>query len=72
MKDRYVADGNELSKVDFEDTYYSPTVNMISVMTLINLAAIEGKSLRAYDIKGAYLVPDVNSTEYPIYIRMDR
>ena len=71
MKARYVAGGNELLEQNIGDTY-SPTVNIISVMTLINLAAIEDRELRAMDIKGAYLIPDIKPGESNIYVRMDR
>jgi hypothetical protein len=71
MKARFVAGGNELLEQNIGDTY-SPTVNIISVITLINLAAIEDKSLRALDIKGAYLIPDIKPGEVNIYVRMDR
>jgi len=50
---------------------YSPTANYSSVMSTIALAACEKKEARSYDVKTAYLIPDVEPGEKPIFIRID-
>ena len=69
-KARLVAGGNELKDVIEADTY-SPTANYTSVMTTIALAACEKKDVRSYDVKTAYLIPDIEEGEKPIFIRID-
>ena len=71
MKAKYVAGGNETVDNSLGDTH-SSTVNIISVMNIINLAAIEKCKLRVYDIKGAYLIPDIMPNKKAIYIRCCR
>ena len=70
-KARLVAGGNEIEDVIKEDTY-SPTANYTSVMTTVALAASEKKDLRSYDVKTAYLIPDIKPGEKPIFIRVDK
>ena len=41
-------------------------------MTSIALAAIDKVEIRSYDVKGAYLIPDIMPGEKPIYIKLDR
>ena len=71
-KARLVAGGNEIKDTIDEDDRYSPTANQISVMTSIALAAIEKLEIRSYDVKGAYLIPDIMPGEKPIFIKLDR
>jgi len=70
-KDRLVAGADYISDRLVGETF-APTANYISVMTTIALAAIEKLKLRTYDVKGAYLIPEVNKDDPPIYIRLDR
>jgi len=70
-KARLVAGGNEIVDTVEQDTY-SPTANYISVMTTISLAASERTNARTYDVKGAYLIPDIKDGERAIIIRLDR
>jgi hypothetical protein len=70
-KARLVAGGNELKDVIEADTY-SPTANYSSVMSSIALAACEKKDARSYDVKTAYLIPDIEQGEKPIFIRIDK
>jgi hypothetical protein len=69
-KARLVAGGNELKDMIKADTY-SPTANYSSVMTKVALAASERKEARSYDVKTAYLIPDIEPGEKPIFIRID-
>ena len=71
-KARLVAGGNEIKDTIDEDDRYSPTANHISVMTSIALAAVEKVEIRSYDVKGAYLIPDIMPGEKPIFIKLDR
>ena len=71
-KARLVAGGNEIKDTIDEDDRYAPTANHISVMTSIALAAIDQKEIRSYDVKGAYLIPDILPGEKPIYIKLNR
>jgi hypothetical protein len=72
-KEKYKADGSFdkdkcrivlLSNQRDPDTIgesFSPTVNPISVMTMLNLAAVKKETLiSAYDIKGAFLLTPMN------------
>ncbi len=70
-KARLVAGGNEIKDTVEQDTY-SPTANYISVMSTIALAASEKSDIRSYDVKGAYLIPDIKRGEKAIIIRLDR
>jgi hypothetical protein len=69
-KARLVAGGNELKDVIKADTY-SPTANYSSVMTTVALAASERKEARSYDVKTAYLIPDVEPGEKSTFIWID-
>jgi len=70
-KARLVAGGNEIVDTVEQDTY-SPTANYISVMSTISIAATEKTNIRTYDVKGAYLIPDIKDGEKSIIIRLDR
>ena len=58
VKARLVANGDRVPP-DLVGETMSPTVNPISVMTQINLAAVSGSLIAAYDIKGAFLLAPV-------------
>lgn len=58
VKARLVANGDRVPP-DMVGETMSPTVNPISVMTQINLAAVSGSLVAAYDIKGAFLLAPV-------------
>ena len=49
----------------------SPTVNPITVMMMINIAAVEGMELSCHDIKWAFLIPEIDSVHEAMYIRID-
>ena len=58
LKARLVANGNFESPESLSDTY-APTVNPISVMTVLNVAAAKGHLISAYDIKSAFLMTKI-------------
>jgi hypothetical protein len=70
IKARLVAGGDFLSAAESGETA-SPTVNPITVMTMINLAASLDLEISCHDIKGAFLVPHMDKNEEPIYIRLE-
>jgi len=59
LKARLVANGKFESPESLTDTY-APTVNPISVMTILNIAAAKGHLISAYDIKSAFLMTKVH------------
>ena len=69
VKARLVAGGNWMDPTGLETR--SPTVNPITVMTMINIAATEGMEISCHDIKGAFLVPEIDRREEAMYIRID-
>jgi hypothetical protein len=66
-----VAGGNHVD-ASTVGTTAAPTVNSITVMTTINLAAIEGAEMRTHDVKGAYLIPDIDLKEEATFIKVER
>jgi hypothetical protein len=71
VKGRLVAGGNHVDSSTVGTTA-APTVNSITVMTAINLAAIEGAGMRTHDVKGAYLIPDIDPGEEATFIKVER
>jgi len=57
-KCRLVANGGDVDLTNIGETF-SPTVNPISVMTQLNIAAAEDAEIAAYDIKGAFLITPI-------------
>jgi len=57
-KCRLVANGGDVDLSNIGETF-SPTVNPISVMTQLNIAAVEDAEIAAYDIKGAFLITPI-------------
>jgi hypothetical protein len=49
----------------------SPTVNPITVMMMINIAATEGMEISCHDIKGAFLLSELDPSDPDMYIRLD-
>lgn len=70
-KARLVANGDRQHPDSVGETF-SPTVNQISVFSLLNIAAANGSELSAYDIKSAFLVTPVDRTKKEIYLRIPR
>ena len=70
-KARFVAGGNHQDREAIGDTY-APTVNPISVKTHLQVTVSEGLLMAAYDIKGAFLIPDIDRDEEVIYVRVNR
>jgi len=71
-KGRWVVNG---STVEVQDSAvnYAATVQPITVMTMINVATVKGYEIATYDVKGAYLVPDVVGEDVDnIVILVDR
>jgi len=57
-KCRLVANGGDVDMTKIGETF-SPTVNPISVMTQLNIAAKDKAELAAYDVKGAFLLTPI-------------
>ena len=56
LKARLVGDGSKQCREDFDPTQISsPTVNLMSLLMVMGIAAMERREVRTYDIKGAYL-----------------
>ena len=63
-KARYVARGfKQKHGIDFDETY-SPTIKMITVRMLLNLAVQREMKLKQLDIKTAYLNADIDDEIY--------
>jgi hypothetical protein len=81
IKDKYKADGSfdkvkarlvgngDRQHPDTVGETFSPTVNPISVFTLLNVAACNGTVLAAYDIKGAFLLTPMTEGK-KVYLRI--
>ena len=68
LKARLVANGNFESPSSLSNTY-APTVNPISVMTILNIAASENRLISSYDIKSAFLMtPVTNGKTYYVKV----
>ena len=73
IKARLVAGGDFVNTADADiGETSSPTVNPITVMMMINIAAVEGHELSCHDIKGAFLIPHVSQKDEPMFIRLDK
>jgi len=70
-KSRLVINGSTVNLDELEDIY-SPTVQPICVMTMIAVAANKGYELAVFDVKGAYLIPEVSKDEPDIIMMLDR
>lgn len=55
IKARLVANGDQVDEDQLGETF-SPTVNPVSVLTQLNIAASRRDEIAAYDIKGAFLL----------------
>jgi hypothetical protein len=71
IKARLVAGGDYVSRLDAGETA-SPTVNPTTIMMMINIAAVEDMEISAHDIKGAFLLTEVDPNEPEMFIRLDR
>jgi len=69
MKGRLVANGNLESPDNIDDTY-APTVNPISVLTVLNIAAATGSLVSSYDIKSAFLQTPIPNSEKSIHVKV--
>ena len=68
MKARIVANGDQVDPELIGETF-SPTVNPISVMTQLNLAAVNKHYMSAHDIKSAFLITPTR-LNHRIFIRL--
>ena len=71
IKARLVAGGDYVSRLDAGETK-SPTVNPMTVMMMINIAAVDDLEVSCHDIKGAFLLTDVDPNEPEMFIRLDK
>ena len=55
----------------FNEKIASPTVNPITVMTLLNLAAIDDRETFTADAPGAFLIPDKHPDDHAMYTYID-
>jgi hypothetical protein len=69
-KARLVAGGNHIPEGSVGETY-APTINPITVMMIINIAAVFKKELRTYDISGAFLKPEVKDGDKKVHVQLD-
>jgi len=70
-KARLVINGSTVN-VDEVGDLYAGTVNPISIMTMIAIATMNNHDIAAFDIKGAYLIPEVDSSDPDIMMRVDK
>jgi hypothetical protein len=63
FKARLVAGGHRQRK-DPTRTFYSPTASASSILTIIAIAASEGRQVVTVDINGAYLLADMDDEVY--------
>ena len=70
VKARLVVGGDYVEPAGIGETS-SPTVNPVTVMMMINIAAVEGMEISCHDIKGTFLVPEIDRKEEAMYIRLD-
>jgi len=71
FKARLVINGSTVD-VDGLGDLYAATVQPISVFTMIAIATTKGYDIGVFDIKGAYLIPDVKEGEPDIIMKVDR
>ena len=50
----------------------SPTVNSMSVMMILNIAAVMKYEVSTHDVTGAFLVPELIVGERPMYLWLDK
>ena len=70
-KARLVAGGDQQDKTIYEDLS-SPTAATTSIMTIVALAAREGRRVMTMDVGGAYLNASMAPTGVKVHMRLDR
>jgi len=71
-KGRWVVNGNTVEVLE-SSSIYAATIQPITVMAMINVATVKGYDIATYDIKGAYLIPEVEGDDVDnIVILVDR
>ena len=71
IKARLVAGGDWVEPGTVEETS-SPTVNSMSVMMILNIAAVMKYEVSTHDVTGAFLVPELIVGERPMYLWLDK
>ena len=71
VKARLVAGGDWVEPGTVGETS-SPTVNTMSVMMILNIAAVMKYEVSTHDVTGAFLVPELIVGERPMYLWLDR
>jgi hypothetical protein len=71
IKARLVAGGHRQHADTYTDTA-SPTINPITVMTILNIIAVEDMECKIFDIKGAFLAAPIEPTEPDIWILLSK
>jgi hypothetical protein len=71
VKARLVAGGDWVEPGTVGETS-SPTVNTLSVMMILNIAAFMKFSVSTHDVTGAFLVPELIVGERPMYLWLDK
>lgn len=70
LKARLVARGDQQDPDSVDETF-APTVNPISVMTQLNLAAHRNHYISSYDIKSAFLLAPLSDSKH-IYLKLPK
>ena len=71
-KGRWVVNGSTVEVID-SSSVYAATIQPITVITMINVATVKGYEIETYDVKGAYLIPEVEGEDVDsIVILVDR
>ena len=70
-KARMVMGGDRQAPETYDDTS-SPTVNPISIMTILNLMAIEDFEAEVHDVPSAFLIPDMDPGDADMWVELDR
>jgi hypothetical protein len=68
IKGRFVANGSQQELKAYEDRS-SPTVKASSILTILKIAASEGRIIEAADIAGAYLLADIDED---VFVRIGK
>ena len=63
MKARLVVGGNTQNPETYS-SIASPTVNPITLMTIVNLAVIDDRKIATFDVPAAFLVPPMDPNEH--------
>jgi hypothetical protein len=71
IKARLVAGGDWVEPGTVGETS-SPTVNSMSVMMILNIAAVMKYEVSTHDVTGAFLVPELIVGERPMYLWLDK